>query len=599
MRELYLVFPERMCYPLNTCLHVIKKRQQERREHYMKVKAGTILRITAIAAGMIALCGMSDFRGIKVQAQSAKVLRRIEVTRGNGESKRVKLWTIPHNESNIYTNAYRRRAETTVKGLKNKKKYTLGKPLVIQNPYGTFSTSVYFYAKAKQACYASYTVKAGGTETVTRDLKNDRKYSKKQEYLLTGLVAGKKNNITMRFYNRAGKQIRKIQFTVGIKKDKEIPAIESIENGNSAAELSEGVYAIIGHDRQINSNVYFFDNEGVNRGKIPLNNYRADRLVTVNGKLIYPYAPRKFAVLNRLGKIVKKIDLGKYKMHHDFMYDENTNSLLVLATDTGKDTIEDVIISVNLKTGKKKLVVDWEKLMPDIRKMAVWNKETDINTYGTNDLDWIHLNSLDLVSADEMVVSSRELSTIIKISGLHSEPKVDYIIHGGNLFDNTVYQSKQLSKIGDFQAQSGQHTITVEQSDELEKGQYYLYMYNNNFAFSYTLPFYNWKQFYPEAANFLKEVNRHSYYFKYLVDERKGTYELVQSIELPYSKLISGVQHYKGNVTFGSGFDHTYGEYDKNGTLIRMFRYKAEKYAYRVTKYNFRGFFYRKKNWNL
>ena len=331
----------------------------------------------------------------------------------------------------------------------------------------------------------------------------------------------------------------------------------------------------------------------MNRGKIPLKNYRADRLTTVKGRLIYPYAPKRFVVLNRLGKIVKKIKLGKYKMHHDYMYDKNTNSLIILATDTEKETIEDVIISVDLKTGKRKLLIDWERLVPEIRAMAVWDSANDVNTYGTSELDWIHLNSLDMVSPDELVVSSRELSTIIKISGLYSKPKVDYM----NLFDNTIYNTVQLSKIGDFQAQSGQHTITVEQSDELPQGQYYLYMYNNNFAFSYTLPFYKWKKFYPTAGNFRKKKNKHSYYFKYLVDEQKGTYELVQSIELPYSKLISGVQNYKGNVTFGSGFDHTYGEYDKDGTLIRMYKYKAKKYAYRVSKYDFRGYFYRKANW--
>lgn len=563
----------------------------------MKAKLCTILRMIVIGAGIVTLCGIGSFHGTKVQAHSAKVIRKVEVTKEDGKSKKVKEWTIPHKESKIYTEAFRKKANSTVKELKNKKKYTLGNPLLIKNPYGTFSTSIYYYAKAKEACYASYTVRAKGAETLTRDLKNDDKYSRVQEYLLTGLVAGKKNFITMRFYNKTGEQIREIQFAVRIKKDKEIPAIENIEYGDSPSEVSEGMYAIIGHDRLINSNVYFFDNMGVNRGKIPLKNYRADRLTTVEGKLIYPYAPKRIVVLNRLGKIVKKIKLGKYKMHHDYMYDKNTNSLIILATDTEKETIEDVTISVNLKTGKRKLLIDWEKLVPEIRAMAVWDSANDVNTYGTSELDWIHLNSLDMVSPDELVVSSRELSTIIKISGLYSEPKVDYMIHGGNLFDNTIYNTIQLNKIGDFQAQSGQHTITVEQSDELPQGQYYLYMYNNNFAFSYTLPFYKWKKFYPTAGNFLKKNNKHSYYFKYLVDEQKGTYELVQSIQLPYSKLISGVQNYKGNVTFGSGFDHTYGEYDKDGALIRMYKYKAKKYAYRVSKYDFRGYFYRKTNW--
>lgn len=83
-----------------------------------------------------------------------------------------------------------------------------------------------------------------------------------------------------------------------------------------------------------------------------------------------------------------------------------------------------------------------------------------------------------------------------------------------------------------------------------------------------------------------------SYYYKYLVDEKKNTYKLVKKFSVPYSSVVSGVQHYDTNIAFSSGMNHTFGEYDKNGKMIRTFTYKSKRYAYRVMKYNFDIFYY-------
>lgn len=524
------------------------------------------------------------------QAKS-NVYGKVKVQQENGNARRVKVWQVPQIETNVYKKAYQKKANRFVAKKKKKFKGNINKPLLILNPYGTFSTSVYFYAKTSVPCYAECTITADGAEPIKQVLKNNKKYTKKQEYLISHLVAGSKNTVVLRFYDKNNTEIKKLQFQIRMKKDPIIPAIQDIEEGSSREEMSEGLFAIIGHDRYLKNEVYFYDNNGVNHGKIPLYNYRADRLITVGGKLIYPYGNRKIAIINRFGKVVKKINLGTYKMHHDLLYDKNTKKLICLVSSGDKETIEDDIISINIKTGKIKLLADMEALMPDVRSLAVWN-EGSVNTYGGSELDWIHLNSLDLVNPGEIVVSSREQSTIIKISSLYDKPEIEYLIHGGTLYDTTSYAAKTLKKAGSFMAQCGQHTISVEKDKTLPEGQYYLYMYNNNYAFSWTLPFYNWKIYFPRAGNFMEE--KYSYYYKYLVDEKAGTYKLVQEIPLPYSRLVSGAQQYDGHITFGSGFAHKYGEYDSEGNLIRMFDYKVEKYSYRVAKYNFKGFFYRK-----
>ena len=56
---------------------------------------------------------------------------------------------------------------------------------------------------------------------------------------------------------------------------------------------------------------------------------------------------------------------------------------------------------------------------------------------------------------------------------------------------------------------------------------------------------------------------------------RKKTYRLVKKIAVPYSSVVSSVQHFDENITFSSGMNHTYGEYDKNGKMIRTFTYQS------------------------
>lgn len=119
--------------------------------------------------------------------------------------------------------------------------------------------------------------------------------------------------MVLRFYDKNNTEIKKLQFQIRMKKDPIIPAIQDIEEGSSREEMSEGLFAIIGHDRYLKNEVYFYDNNGVNHGKIPLYNYRADRLITVGGKLIYPYGNRKIAIINRFGKVVKKSTLARIK----------------------------------------------------------------------------------------------------------------------------------------------------------------------------------------------------------------------------------------------------------------------------------------------
>ena len=90
--------------------------------------------------------------------------------------------------------------------------------------------------------------------------------------------------------------------------------------------------------------------------------------------MVFSYSLTDLAVVNRLGRVERTINLGKYELHHDFMYDKDKNTLLCLVNDTDKDTIEDVLISVDYATGKVRELVDFEVLMKESRQKHVQRK---------------------------------------------------------------------------------------------------------------------------------------------------------------------------------------------------------------------------------
>jgi arylsulfate sulfotransferase len=156
--------------------------------------------------------------------------------------------------------------------------------------------------------------------------------------------------------------------------------------------------------------------------------------------------------------------------------------------------------------------------------------------------------------------------------------------------DGTKYDKLNLKKVGNFVSNAGQHSVTYIEDPSLEEGQYYLIMFNNNYNGTKSRPDFDWSA-YPGTGSIDK--GEKSMFYKYLVDEKAGTYTLVQSIDLPYSPIVSSVQEYSGNYVVNSGYlNHVYGEYDISGTPIVQFKYSAKNMGYRVYKYSYENFWF-------
>ena len=80
------------------------------------------------------------------------------------------------------------------------------------------------------------------------------------------------------------------------------------------------------------------------------------------------------------------------------------------------------------------------------------------------------------------LLSARETSTIIKIDDLEGTPTLDYMIGEPSVWNGMDAQPSFLTKVGDSGDTGGQHSITVQYDSSLEDGQYYIYMFDNDFA---------------------------------------------------------------------------------------------------------------------
>lgn len=82
--------------------------------------------------------------------------------------------------------------------------------------------------------------------------------------------------------------------------------------------------------------------------------------------------------------------------------------------------MEDRIIRIDHETGEITDVFDLAEVLGNYKELF-----TDADA---EDLDWMHINTLQWLGDQTVILSSRETSSILKISGIFETPKIDYII---------------------------------------------------------------------------------------------------------------------------------------------------------------------------
>lgn len=468
---------------------------------------------------------------------------------------------------------------------KESQDYNLNNMLIEYNPFGTNTQSLYVYFKTDAAVKVSYTihVKDDSISDFSRDVYQDEEYQTEHEFQVIGLIPDTENTITFYVTNEDGStNTKEIVYEMGSLYGEEKVQLDT-DIKQSADQLEDGLYVILGNDSSSMDFMYYYDNSGVLRGEVPLLGYRSHRLLFDDNFMYYSISEKRMAQVNRLGQVTKVYNLGDYSLHHDYVFDENGN-MLILATDTTQDSVEDIVLKLDVNSGEVTEVLDLGDLFGDYKKTCVKNS--------SDELDWMNINTIQYMGNGSVLLSSRETSTIIKVDNLYDEPSIAYMIGEKDFWEDTSYVSCVLNKKGDFIIQGGQHTITYETDESLADGQYYLYMFNNNIGISETRPDYDWSSIGLKTSSAVDGKN--SKYYKYLVDENEGTFELVDSFKVPYSGYVSSAQDIGDHVLADSGLKGTFTEYDADHKAIATYKMDCEDFIYRVFKYNFEGYYFGK-----
>ena len=469
-------------------------------------------------------------------------------------------------------------------------------PLAVLDPFGTGSNGLLLSFQTERRSQIRYTVHTTSAElpdytAVAQSSADGNSFSRNHCFLLIGLVPGETNEVTLEALGERGRVQQTVTFTI------EMPeAVSGYANqldtsdGDSTAALTDGLYYAMGLGDYYGY-TFFFDNDGVLRYEMVLEGFHSDRFLYTDGGLYTCVSSRKIALMSPLGQAVRVYDLGQYELHHDINWGPD-GTILALVNDTEQDTVMDVVISLDPATGEVSEVVDFSELMDGYYgEMTHPVPITGGSFWQAGEDDWLHLNSVQYMEKDDSIlVSSRETSTIIKVSDIGGTPTLSAFIGDPAFWADTPYADLCYAMDGDFVAQYGQHDVELVADDSLEDGQYLLRMYDNNYWSLSTRDGYD-----PELADSVSTSltsGDASYITFYLVDDNAKTFSLVEQHAVPYSAIVSNAQEIGGNFVVNSGVAHQFGEYDSEGTLIRSFDYYCMMNGYRVMKGDFVGYWF-------
>lgn len=560
---------------------------------------GILKKIGLVVLFLVVICGVSYSAVMFIRGLNEKIVEsqlndedwlseNIKISKDKSLGKNIYAVSGP-SEVSAYDMIYQEVIQDKLDVLMEDE-YTFEKPLIVYNAYGTNILGVNLYFTVSEDATVSYNIHVDDKDIndFSRDLANNGD-ERNHSYQLIGFVPGEVNEVSLTLKDEDGEEVATKEFTVDLS-DIEYNAQKKlkVKEGESKEELTDGLYTMLGNDSDGQDYLAIYDNDGILRMESEIVGYRVHRILFKDNKMYYSISQTKIAEVNPLGQVSEIYRTGHYDLHHDYQFDEDGN-LVVLANNTKKDTEEDCIIKIDLDTKAVTELIDFEDMFSSYVDTCTLDT-TSARDEGEDGLDWLHLNSLVWLDGGDVILSSRETSSILRVNNIEEDPELVYLLADERIWEDTEFSKYVYEKEGDFKIHAGQHSLNYEETDE--DGVYYLTFFDNNYGKANSQPKFDYSKLGIENDNSFKGTE--SYYYVYKVDENKETFELVDSFAVPYSGIVSSVQPMdNGNVVVDSGVAGIFGEYDEDHKLIKQFTAKLNKYmVYRVFKYTFNNFWF-------
>lgn len=496
----------------------------------------------------------------------------------------------------VYSEAKSAEVEENLTNIKKNKIFTLDDALWAYNPYGTNRNSLYVYFKSNGNCYCRYTVSVKDEKipdfTRTAHSSSSRNVTKEHEYQLIGLVAGQTNYITMRLYNSDDKLSEVRTFSITIPKSRMgVSNFLKIEKGRSKTAISNGLYVVFQDGKKVSGSgkksvkkygILMYDNSGILRTEIPTDGYIGRNIEQVYDTLLFASSAAGLSQVNALGQVVKLLPLNGCRLSGEFTYDGYGNAFLIVTEQRKKAVPRSKIVKLELETGKIIEMVNMNELLPKVYQNAVKKS-------GKQGVDWVGLNSVKVVDSNSLLLSAKKLSSVFKVSGIGSlMTKVDYIIADKKRYE--PYKSlrkKVLTKSAGEDAEAEpEETPTVNSIlKKPVKKEPFVSQYGQE-----ALDFQARKTEGQSTVSMLSSNAGSSAFYRYLVDEIAGTYELKETQKLEKTQQDGNVIKKKDSFLYCCSDKKSYMEADQTGKLIRKF-FTGQR-PYRVYKNDFKGFWF-------
>lgn len=465
----------------------------------------------------------------------------------------------------IYNMEFQNAVRESIDALIRTNKYSEDMPLVIYNPFQTNTQSLYVYFETEEPYAVSYSIhtpEADYDDFGGYVVPNRPDTSQIHEFQIVGLIPGETNMITIRMMDADG-QVKIRRFYYYNTHEAEVATIElnteagmkEVENDDKTTSMvlasnesvSEGMFVVFPAENEVTPYLRFYDNHGVQRCEIPLEEYGTKRLLVYEDIMFFQVSTDKFVGINRLGQVIKLFTAENYTFGEDYCFDKN-NDILMLASDKRQNSVDDCILLLDRETLEVTELVDLGDLLPEY-------KITCKETAGVK--DWISLNSISYVDGNRILVSAEKTDTIIKIRRLYNEPRIAFLAGDTAKFEGTPYTELFLKTEGEFELHHSVNMLEYQPYDLIRETRSYIYLLNNNENYKYE-----------------KRQEHFSYYYRYLVDDAEGVLRLKDSIVLPEVLENGSVQWYGNHLVFATDAAAEFYEYDSAFQLIMKYSYQ-------------------------